>query len=127
MNINGDICVTDEKDRSVLIYSDTLQNLKLRIINPYKEKDRLNNNFCPMGICHDSFGRLIVADANNYCILRIEYNDARMTWESCIIVKDGENEVSDLSSPTLVALGVGPKLWVVCRSKIHVFDYMDTE
>ena len=130
VNINGDICVTDEKDQSVIVFNGNLEE-KIRIRNPY-EKDELNRNFCPMGICHDSFGRLIIADANNFSVIRIELDDSYSqaslnSLKPQVILKDGLSGVSDLSYPTLVAMGPGPKLWVVCRDTIQVFDYMDKE
>ena len=126
MNINGDICVTDEKDQSVIIFNGNLEE-KIRIRNPY-EKDELNRNFCPRGICHDSFGRLIIADSNNFSVIRIELdNYSQASLQPSVILKDGLSGVKKLSYPTLVAMGPGPKLWVVCRDTIQVFDYMDKE
>ena len=127
VNINGDICVTDEKDQSVIIFNGNLEE-KIRIRNPY-EKDELNKNFCPMGICHDSFGRLIIADSNNFSVIRIELDNSysQASLQPSVILKDGLSGVKKLSYPTLVAMGPGPKLWVVCRDTIQVFDYMDKE
>lgn len=127
VNINGDICVTDEKDKSVIIFNGNLEE-KIRIRNPY-EKDELNKNFCPMGICHDSFGRLIIADSNNFSVIRIELDNSysQASLQPSVILKDGLSGVKKLSYPTLVAMGPGPKLWVVCRDTIQVFDYMDKE
>ncbi|XP_070190199.1 tripartite motif-containing protein 2-like [Littorina saxatilis] len=125
VNINGDICVTDEKDRSIIVFDRNL-TYKLHIRNPY-DKDKMNQQFCPMGICHDSFGRLIVADSNNHTVVRFELGKAQLSSDPQIILKEGWNGVRDLSFPTLVAMGPGPKLWVVCRTNIQVFDYMDKE
>lgn len=126
MNINGDICVTDEKDKSIIILNGNLKEEKIRIRNPY-EKDEQNRSFLPKGICHDSFGRLIVADADNHSVIRIELDSSGVRGQPQVILKDGLDGVKDLNYPTLVAMGPGPKLWVVCRNNIQVFDYMDKE
>ncbi|XP_076444476.1 uncharacterized protein LOC143282684 [Babylonia areolata] len=126
VNINDDICVTDEKDKSVTIFSGRLERRKIRIINPY-DKQAYNNRFCPRGICHDSFGRLIIADPNNHAIIRIEYSEGELEPLVQVILENNRDGVKDLDSPTLVQIGQGPRLWVVCRSNIQVFHYMDTE
>lgn len=125
VNINGDICVTDAKQNVVYVFNGDIA-LQMTIKNPY-ENDELNKKFDPMGICHDSFGRLIVADANNHRVLRFVVDERQGNPQVEVILKNGRNDVSDLNYPTLVALGQGPKLWVVCRDKIHVFDYLDKE
>lgn len=121
VNINGDICVTDAEDRSVRILNGQLRE-KLQVRNPYTSDDK-NKNFTPMGICHDSFGRLIVADPTNHTVIRFE-NDGK---DARPILEHGHGSAKDMWDPTLVALGPGPKLWVVCRTNILVFNYMDKE
>ena len=122
-NINKDICITSEKDRAVLIYDNHLTE-KYKIHNPYQDH-RQNEIFCPRGICHDSFGRLIVADANNHAVLRVSVGEDYLTSEPQIILQNGVNGLEDFFFPTLVAMGPGDKLWVVCRNNIHVFNYME--
>nr|KAG5693483.1 hypothetical protein BaRGS_006473 [Batillaria attramentaria] len=125
VNINGDICVTDAVDRSVLILNGELRE-KLRIRNPYADEAK-NKQFSPMGICHDSFGRLIVADPMNHAVIRFEVEDMGIVPVARPILEYRYGHAQDMWDPTLVALGPGPKLWVVCRSDIFVFDYMDKE
>ncbi|KAL8593760.1 hypothetical protein ACOMHN_032366 [Nucella lapillus] len=128
VNINSDICVTDERNHSVIIFDRHLKN-KLRMVNPYN-KDRYKR-FAPRGICHDAFGRLIVADPDNNTVVRIEYDDVNMTGFEVILENDFEG-VKNLNTPQLVAMGKGvtdesSRLWVVCRDNIQVFEYTDKE
>jgi hypothetical protein len=117
--------VTDSTQQVIHVLSSNLKP-KTMVKNPY-DTDALNSSFCPMGICHDSFGRLIVADLDNHRVLRIVVDEVGGSSQVDVILQDGQHGVEDFSYPTLVALGPGPKLWVVCKANIHVFDYMDKE
>ena len=77
-----------------------------------------------MGICHDNYGRLIIADANNDAVIRLEFGHGRLVSRPEIVLRDGQHGLQDFYSPTLVAVGPGNRLWVVCRAYIHAFDYM---
>ena len=126
VNINGDVCISDEKLQGIRLYSSSLEPLMV-IRNPYTDHPESREPFSPMGITHDSFGRLIVADHRNHCVVRITVDVSSLSYKSEVIVRNGEEGVQDLDFPTLVAMGPGPHLWVVCKNNIQVFSYMDKE
>ncbi|XP_050390564.1 E3 ubiquitin-protein ligase TRIM71 [Patella vulgata] len=111
VNINGDVCISDEDGKAILIF-----NKDLKLIGRY-EGCKNTNPFRPRGICCDRFGRIIVTDGDNHKIHLLSSSGEFIRY--LLTEEDG------VRGPVLVAIGPGNKLWVTCKGLIQIYSYLD--
>ncbi|BFZ19439.1 hypothetical protein BsWGS_22478 [Bradybaena similaris] len=120
---SGEICVSDTEGSSVVILDENLSvRERVNYQLPTSLKDPSDYPFQPEGVCYDSYGRIIVADSKNSCIVRLlkAPGSSKYKLEPLLSENDG---IPGFCQPHLVAMGKDSRLWVVCAEYIFVFNY----
>lgn len=120
---SGEICVSDTEGSSVVILDENLAvRERVNYQLPTSVRDPSNYPFQPEGVCYDSYGRIIVADSKNSCIVRLlrAPGSNKYKLEPLLSENDG---IPGFRQPKLVAMGKDSRLWVVCAEHIFVFNY----
>lgn len=97
-------------------------DLPLSMNGPAVVEDIDLYKFQPHGVCYDSYGRIIVADPCNNCVVRLLRDPGSQKYKLEPLLT-GSGEMEGFQQPTLVAMGKDSRLWVVCKEHVFVFDY----
>ena len=116
-NINGDVCISEESTRKVIVVD---KDFTVRFMYDGNVGSGDVTKFTPRDICCDSVGHILIADFRNRLIHMLDEDGRFIRY---LLTKE-----DDLSYPHGICVDAGNRLWIAERysKKIKVYQYLES-